>query len=397
MEKSGTKPRLPLEGIKVLDLSRIASGPYCTMVLGNLGATVIKVERPNGGDDSRHMDVSIHKGNSGYYLGLNNKKRSIALDLKSEEANSMIPALAGWADICIENFRPGVIDRLGYGYEAMRKINPRLIYCSISAFGTHGPLSKRAGYDLIAQALSGIMDITGDPDRLPAKCGAPIADIATGANAVIGILAALHHRALTGEGQKVETTLIGGALSLLSSYLPGRAMGTPFKRVGSAHNTLAPYQAFTGSDDRNFVLAAGNDAFWQKTAAAIGADHLAQDPAYKTNPERARRRDELAAKLQAIFATKPAREWVEQLVEGGVPASDVYTIDDVIAEPHFREIDLVVNIEHPQLGPIPNVATPITFSASPASPRNPPPSLDEHGEEIRALVRSLQTSSSKSN
>ncbi len=393
MTTENNQPRLPLEGVKVLDLSRVASGPYCTMVLANLGALVIKIEKPKVGDDSRHMDVSIHKGNSGYFMGLNNNKRSIALDLKSPEAQTVIRTLAGWADVCIENFRPGVVERLGFDYDTLHEINPRLVYCSISAFGTHGPLSQRVGYDLIAQALSGIMDITGDSDRLPAKCGAPIADIATGANAAIGIIAALFQRSTTGQGQKVETNLIGGALSLLSSYLPGRAMGTPFRRVGSAHNTLAPYQAFTGSDGRNFVLAAGNDSFWQKTAAAIGATDLARDPNYHTNPDRTRRREELAGKLQAIFSQQPARHWVDLFAGAGVPASDVYSIDDVIAEPHFREIGLVVDIEHPQLGPIPNVATPLKFSSGASSPRRPPPSLDEHGDEIRALVESLKAAS----
>lgn len=391
MSEQNAAKRAPLEGVNVLDLSRVASGPYCTLILANLGATVIKVEHPDGGDDSRHMDVSIHKGNSGYYLGLNNNKRSIALDLKSKEGRDSVHALAGWADVLVENFRPGVIERLGFGYEAMSRINPRMVYCSISAFGSKGPLRDRVGYDIVAQALSGIMDITGDPDRPPAKCGAPIADISTGGMAAIGILAALYHRAVTGEGQKVETTLIGGALSLLSSYVPGKAMGTQFKRVGSAHNTLAPYQAFLGSDDRYFIVAVGNDAFWRKMIAAIGADDLGKDPAYETNPDRSRRRAELAEKLQVIFKARPARQWVEVLTKGGVPASEINSLDDVIAEPHFREIGLVVDVAHPDLGPIPTVATPLSFSRSAAVLNRAAPSLGEHNEEIRKLVRSLQS------
>jgi crotonobetainyl-CoA:carnitine CoA-transferase CaiB-like acyl-CoA transferase len=380
----------PLHGIKVLDLSRVAAGPYCTMVLANLGADVIKVERPGVGDDSRHMDQSIQKGSSGYYLGINNNKRSIALDLKSEDAREHIHALTEWADVFLENFRPGVIERLGYGYEDLAAINPRLVYCSISAFGSHGPMRDRIGYDIIGQALSGIMDITGEPDRPPAKCGAPIADIATGNMAALGIVSALYQRTITGRGQKVETSLIGGAMSLLSSYLPGRSMGTPFTRVGSAHNTLAPYQAFEGSDGRFFILAVGNDSFWTKLTSAIGAPELGADPAYETNSARSRRREELAEKLQAIFVTKPAFEWVELLTVAGVPASEIYNLDDVIAEPHFREIGLVEEVQHPTIGPIPLVVTPLFFSNAARVELIPPPELDQQGEEIRELVRTLR-------
>jgi crotonobetainyl-CoA:carnitine CoA-transferase CaiB-like acyl-CoA transferase len=379
-----------LTGVNVLDLSRVAAGPYCTMVLADMGATVIKVERPDGGDDSRHMDQSIVKGSSGYYLGLNKNKRSIALDLKSQEGVEAIRALAKWADVVVENFRPGVMARLGLDYDDLRAINPELIYCSITAFGTHGPLSDQIGYDIVAQAMSGIMDITGEPDRPPAKCGAPIADISTGSMAAIGILAALYHRALTGEGQRVETPLIGGAMALLTSYLPGRAMGTPFQRVGSAHNTLAPYQAFRGNDDRYFIVAVGNDAFWRKLTQTIGATELAADESLATNPERSRRREELAGMLQTFFDARGTSEWVQLLNDAGVPASEIYSLDDVLAEPHYREIGLITEVDHPQIGKLPLMVAPIAFSKSGSvTDHTPPPALDEHGDEIRELIRTL--------
>jgi crotonobetainyl-CoA:carnitine CoA-transferase CaiB-like acyl-CoA transferase len=379
----------PLAGIRVLDVTRVAAGPYCTMILADLGATVLKVEREGIGDDTRRMDASVRGELSGYYLGLNKNKRSIALDLKSEEGAEIIRALASWADVFVENFRLGAIERLGFGYDALSEINPRLVYCSISAFGSRGSKKDWIGYDIIGQAMSGIMDITGESDRPPSKAGAPVADISSGAFAAIGVLAALYEREQTGTGQKVETSLVGSAVNLIAPYVTSRALGTTFERVGSAHNTLAPYQAFRGSDGRYFIVAVGNDVFWQKATAAIGAAELAADESLATNPQRVERREDLAERLQAHFAGDTADAWVTTLREAGVPVSPIFTVDDVIAEPHFREAGFITEVEVPTVGAVPVTVTPLEFSRTGLVVHEAPPLLDQHGTEIRELARSL--------
>jgi crotonobetainyl-CoA:carnitine CoA-transferase CaiB-like acyl-CoA transferase len=385
-------PQGALDRVKVLDLTRVAAGPYCTMILADLGADVVKIERPIVGDDSRHMDVSARETSSGYFLGMNKGKRSIALDLKSEEGADAVRLLSGWADVFVENFRLGVIERLGFSYEAIREINPRIVYCSMSSFGGVGPLKDRLGYDIIGQAMSGIMDITGESDRGPSKSGAPVADIATGIFGALGIVTALYERELSGEGQKVETALIGGALSLMSPYIPSRALGTAFGRVGSAHNTLAPYQTFRGSDGHFFVLAIGNDEFWRKTTAVLQADDLAADPSYATNAGRSSHREELAEKLQRYFDRREASEWTKILEAAGIPVSPIFSVDDVIAEKHYREAGFIVELNHPTAGPVPLTVTPLAFSRSTLRIGQPPPMLDEHGEEVRELLLELRES-----
>jgi crotonobetainyl-CoA:carnitine CoA-transferase CaiB-like acyl-CoA transferase len=379
----------PLQGIRVLDMTRVAAGPYCTMLLADLGATVLKIEREGVGDDTRRMDISVRGEVSGYYLGLNKNKRSIALDLKSSDAGEIVRALATWADVFVENFRLGAVERLGFGYEALCEINPRLVYCSISAFGSRGPKRDWIGYDIIGQAMSGIMDITGEPDRPPAKAGAPVADISSGAFAAVGILAALLERERSGVGQKVETSLIGSAVNLIAPYVSSRALGTTFDRVGSGHNTLAPYQAFRGSDGRYFILAVGNDSFWQMTAAAIGAPELAADASLASNAQRIARREELATRLQKTFDGDEAESWVSLLRNAGVPVSPIFTVDDVIAEPHFREAGFITEVEHPTVGSVPVTVTPLEFSRTNLAVHEAPPMLDQHGDEIRELARSL--------
>lgn len=379
----------PLNGVRVLDMTRVAAGPFCTMILADLGATVLKIEREGIGDDTRSMDLSVRGEVSGYFLGLNKNKRSIALDLKSDKAGEVVRALASWADVFVQNFRLGAVERLGFDYEALSQINPRLVYCSISAFGSRGPKKDWVGYDIIGQAMSGIMDITGEPDRPPAKAGAPVADIASGTFAAVGILAALFERESSGLGQKVETSLLGSAVNLIAPYVSSRALGTIFDRVGSGHNTLAPYQSFQGSDGRYFILAVGNDSFWRKTTAAIGATELAADESLATNPQRVSRREELADRLQEIFSGAEADRWVTRLREAGVPVSPIFTIDDVIAEPHFREAGFITEVAHPTVGSVPVTVTPLEFSRTNLVVHQAPPMLDEHGDEILELARSL--------
>lgn len=380
----------PLAGVRVLDLTHVAAGPFATMLLADMGAEVIKVERPGVGDGARQMDVSFHGGESGYYLGLNKNKRSVAVDITTEDGVALIHSLAKSADVFIENFRPGAADRRGIGYQAISKIRPDIVYCSISGFGAVGPLRDDVAYDIIGQAMSGIMSITGDSDRPPAKCGAPIADLTSGTFAALGVVAALHHRARTGQGQHVETSLLGSTAALVSSYVTSQALGTEFDRLGSAHNTLAPYQAFAGADGKFFILAVGNDHFWQRTAQAIGLDNLVADPRFITNPERSKRRAELADILQKIFDTEPASHWLEILAAAGVPVSPIYGISEMMKQPQMRENGYIVDVVHPTIGALPMTVAPITFSATPVSVRRPPPTLDQDHDAIVKI--SLQNS-----
>ncbi|PBC47430.1 formyl-CoA transferase [Rhodococcus sp. ACPA1] len=376
----------PLTGTRVLDLSHIASGPFATMLLADLGADVIKVERAGTGDGARQMDRSLQDGDSGYYLGLNKNKRSIALDLRTTQGRNTVRALAPNADVFVENFRPGAAARMRLGYDDIRAIRPDIVYCSITGFGASGPLRDAVAYDIVGQAFSGIMSITGDPDRPPVKCGAPIADLTSGMFATIGILAALHHRDQTGSGQHVGTSLLGASAALLASYLTSHAMGTPFHRLGSAHNTLAPYQAFTGSDGTNFILAAGNDTFFAKTTEILGLTTLSQDPRYATNPARTQHRQALAQILQTEFAKQTAGHWLAALAEVGVPASPINTIDDLVNDEQMRANDYVTDIAHPRIGTLPVINAPLTFSATPVTVRRPPPRLDQHRTEILAIA-----------
>ena len=380
----------PLTGIKVLDLTHVAAGPFATMLLADMGADVIKIERPERGDSARQMDQSIRGTDSGYYLGLNKNKRSIAVDLSTDEGRRIITSLASSADVFVENLRPGAAERLGLGYEAVAAIKPDIVYCSISGFGELGHLRDGIAYDIIGQALSGIMSITGDADRPPAKCGAPVADLTSGMFAALGIVAALNHRIRTGQGQYVGTSLIGASAALLSSYVTSQALGTPFNRVGSAHNTLAPYQAFRGSDGKFFIVAAGNDQFFAAVAEAVGHPELNDDPRYLTNAQRSHNREQLAKELQRIFDSRPARHWIKLLDSAGVPVSPIYDITEMVAEDQMRVNGYIIEVDQPGIGRLPMVVTPLTFSATPVSVRRHAPGLDENRDEVMRIVQDPQ-------
>lgn len=351
----------PLDGVKVLDLTRIAAGPFATMVLADLGAEVLKVERPGSGDDIRQMGKPVGHGASGLFIGLNRNKRSVALDLAAAEQRETMERLFRWADIIAENFRPGVAERLGVDYESVRRINPRIIYLSISGFGPGGD-ANRPSFDLLGQALSGVMHITGEPDRGPAKCGAPISDLGAGTWGALGCLAALYHREATGKGQRVETSVLGATLTYLASYLSDHAVGGDYARWGSRHSHQAPYQAFQGSDGRYFVLAAAGENFWRPTLAAIGLEELVEDPRFATSVARTERRDELSELLEKHFATKPAAVWIADLQQHGVPVSPVNSLADVVADEEFRRSGYIVDVDQPQIGRVPVVMTPLAFS-----------------------------------
>ena len=371
----------------MLDLTRVAAGPFATMVLSDLGAEVVKVEQPRGGDDARRMG-KIVDGFSGLFVGMNRGKRSIAVDLRAPESRHFVEDLVGWADVLVENFRFGVTDRLGVDYDSVRKINGRLIYVSISGFGTHVDRPDRPAYDIIGQAMSGIMHITGESDRGPSKCGAPIGDLTAGLWAVIGTLAALHDREQTGEGQKVDTSLIGASLSFLTGYVPDRAVGGEYARVGGRHHHLAPYQAFAGSDGRYFIVAAATDSFWRAMLGAAGRADLLDDPRFAEIQTRIDHRDELADLLQAeVFSTRPAVAWVAELDAAGVPTSMVNDLDEVAHGPVFRDGGFVEDLDQPGIGKLPMIRTPLEFSRTPARIAGPAPALGSDTDKIRELLR----------
>jgi crotonobetainyl-CoA:carnitine CoA-transferase CaiB-like acyl-CoA transferase len=381
MTETGTSPRHdgPLAGLVVADFSRVLAGPYATMLLADLGAEVIKVESP-AGDDTRHW-VPPRRGDTGtYYLAVNRNKRSIALDLKDEDDLEVARALAARADVFIHNFKPGGLDRFGLGYDGVRALNERVVYCSISGFGAEGGASL-PGYDLLVQGMSGLMSLTGGPDGPPYRAGISVFDVMTGLQSVIGILAALRHRDATGEGQHVETNLLSTAMSTLvnqtSAYVAG---GVVPQRMGNAHLSLFPYEPLA-TGDGDLIVVAGNDGQFRKLAAAIGAPELADDPRFATVGERNEHREELRPLLLERLAEHSAQEWFETLSEAGIPCGPINDVRGGVELAERLGLDPVVDV-----GGVPTIRNPIRFSASPARYDLPPPGLDEHGAEVRAWL-----------
>ncbi|WP_430789582.1 CaiB/BaiF CoA transferase family protein [Actinoplanes sp. G11-F43] len=371
----------PLAGLLVADFSRILAGPYATMLLADLGAQVIKVEGP-GGDDTRTWMPPVRDGVSTYYLGINRNKRSIALDLKDPGDLAAAQELARRADVMIENFRPGGLARFGLDYPSVSASNQKVVYASISGFGS-GAGASLPGYDLMVQAISGLMSLTGDPDGSPYRAGISVFDVMAGMHASIGILAALNHRASTGRGQHVEVNLLSSALSGLvnhsSAYVAGDTV--PF-RMGNAHPSLFPYEPLPTADG-DLIVIAGNDGQFRKLCQVLGLPELPEDPRFGRNQDRTANRDELRPLLLARLATRTRDEWFRDLLAAGVPCAPINTIDEGVA--YAGELGL-----HPVIdsGGVPSVRNPITFSETPPAYELPPPGLDEHGEEIRAWLLS---------
>jgi crotonobetainyl-CoA:carnitine CoA-transferase CaiB-like acyl-CoA transferase len=369
----------PLSGLLVADFSRILAGPYATMLLADLGAEVVKVESP-GGDDTRTWMPPVRDGVSTYYLGINRNKRSIALDLKDADDLAVAQKLAGRADVMIENFRPGGLQRFGLDYETVAAHNRKIVYASISGFGT-GAGAGYPGYDLMVQAISGLMSLTGEPDGAPYRAGISVFDVMAGMHANIGILAALHHRNATGAGQHVEINLLSSALSGLvnhsSAYVAGGAV--PF-RMGNAHPSLFPYEPLPASDGELIVIA-GNDGQFRKLCQVLGLPELPDDPRFGRNQDRTAHREELRPILVERLTKRTKDEWFRDLLAAGVPCAPINTIDRGVALADELGLEPVVTV-----GGIPSVRNPITFSGTPAAYRLPPPGLDEHGEEIRAWL-----------
>ena len=374
----------PLAGIRVLDLTRVLSGPYATMILGDLGADVIKLEDTRHGDDTRRWGPPFQGQDASYFLTANRNKRSLAVDLKAPEGRQIAQQLARSSDVLMENFRPGTAARLGLGYQELTAQNPRLIYASISGYGQTGPDASLPGYDAVAQAISGLMSINGDPVGEPVRASPSLADVGAGMWALIGILAALHARGSTGRGQQVDISLLDGQVAWLS-YAATRyfATGETPARHGSAHESLVPYQVFPTADDP-LMVAVGNDAIWRRFTEATGLDELTDDPRYAANSDRLLNRDTLVARISEALKARGCAEWSALLAQAGVPAGPVNTVPVALAQRQVVARDMVVQMEHPAAGTITMLGTPLKLSDQPASIRRPPPLHGQHTDEILA-------------
>jgi glutaryl-CoA transferase len=379
----------PLKGIRVLDLSRVLAGPWASQVLADLGASVIKIEKPGAGDDTRAWGPPYLKDKKGretsesaYFLSANRGKRSAAIDIAKKEGAEAVRALARRADILLENFRVGGLKRYRLDYASLRKINPRLIFCSITGFGQTGPRRDQPGYDFMIQGMGGLMSITGTETSGPLKVGVAIADISTGLYAAIAILGALHARANTGKGQRIDMAL----LDVQASWLANQAMnylvsGKPPKRRGNAHPNIVPYQTFA-TKDGHIIVAVGNNDQFARLAKVLGKPDLASNPAYATNRKRVENREGLAAILAKAFRAKPKAAWLAALERAKIPAGPINDLAEVFADPQVKARGVVKRLKHPLAGTVPQVTTPIHFSETPLEYRLPPPLLGQHTDEV---------------
>jgi formyl-CoA transferase len=365
-----------LDGLRVLELTHVMAGPFCGQVLADMGADVIKVEPPGTGDSSRRSMGTAA------FLAVNRNKRSVALDLKDEAHRAAFLRLADGADVVLENNRPGVAERLGADYATLSARNPRLVYASISGFGQTGPYAQRAGYDLIAQGLSGVMSVTGEPDGDPVKCGVPIGDLSAALFCAVGILSALAARERTGRGQMVDTSLFEGALALsiwetAELWATGRAPG----KLGSAHRLTAPYQALR-TRDGHLTVAGNTQRQWERLCAVVGREELAADPRFATNADRMANRPQLAAELEAALASDGTDAWVARLEAAGIAAGAIHDYAEVLADPHTRAREMEVTMEHPEQGTVRGLGIPVKLSETPGSVRRAAPLLGEHTDEV---------------
>jgi len=390
----------PLQGIRVLDLSRILAGPWCTQLLADLGAEVIKIERPGAGDDTRHWGppwLRDTEGNetreSAYYLSTNRGKQSVTVDIGKPEGRAIIERLAAKSDVFIENFKTGDLARKGLGYEQMRAINPRIIYCSITGFGQTGPRAEQAGYDYLVQGMGGLMSITGVPDGQPGggplRVGVAVGDLSTGLYATIGILAALNHRNTTGEGQYIDLALLDTVVSMMANqgqnYFVG---GSVPSRTGAEHPNLAPYRTFA-TRDGYVIIAVGNDGQYRKLCEVLSVPALADDPRFLTNADRVRNRRVLAELIEARTSEWSMPALVDALGEVDVPSGPINTLDQVFADPQVKHRDLAVSLPHSLAGAVTSVRNPLHFSATPARYEQAPPLLGEHTDAVLTRVAGL--------
>ncbi len=371
-----------LDGVRVLDLCRVVSGPFATMQLGDLGADVLKIEEPGHGDESRTYGPPFPGGESAYFMSINRSKRSCAIDLKSPAGRDLVVRLATTADVVVENFRPGTLDRLGLGYDVLAQHNPRLILCAVTGFGRTGPQADRPGYDLIIQGESGVMDITGDPDGPPVKVGTSIADLVTGLYCAQAVLAALAKRARTGMGGRVDVSMLDAMASLLT-FNAGIyfATGTSPRRCGNAHPTISPYETFEAADGW-LNIGVANDKFWSLFCAVLDRPDLRDDPRFAQARDRAANRVALKSLLDPIIQARPRAEWVRALAAAGVPCGEIRTVAEVCENPQLTTRGQVQATHHPAAGEVRHIASAIRFDDAPPPPARPAPRLGEHRDEL---------------
>jgi crotonobetainyl-CoA:carnitine CoA-transferase CaiB-like acyl-CoA transferase len=369
----------PLDGITVLDLTRVLSGPYCTMLLADMGARVIKVEQPGKGDDTRAWGPPFLEGESAYFLSINRNKESVTLDFKHPEGRALLEQLVAKADVLVENFRPGTLTRLGLDYETLSQRYPRLIYCSISGFGHSGPRWKQPGYDAIMQAEGGLMSITGTADGPPVRLGVAIVDIISGMFAAYGVAMALLARERTGRGQEVDLAMLDATVALLT-YQAGNyfASGKVPARLGNRHPSIVPYETFTASDGE-FVLAVGNDEQWRRfcTVAELPADER-----FATNRQRVSDYDALRPLVADRLRQRPRQQWIDALTNAGVPCGSVRNFEELFADPQLAAREMIAMVEHATIGPLRALGVPVKLSETPGAVRTPPPTLGQHTDAV---------------
>ena len=372
-----------LQDIKVVDLTRTLAGPFCTMMLGDMGADVVKIEEPEHGDETRAW-TPFWNQESTQFLSFNRNKRSLSLNLKEKAAIDIVLALAANADVMVESFRAGALERMGLGYAAVSQINPRIVYCSISGYGRTGPMADKPGYDLIIQGHGGLMSLTGESDGPPLRVGFSLVDLFTGMMAYGSILTALYSRDWTGQGQWVEASLLDGQVATMSYHATGYlATGVVPHRMGSGHPSLVPYQTFPASDGY-FILGCANEGLWRRMCAAIRRTDLMEDPRFKTNTDRVKHRDECVEILSEIFRTGTMAEWVEVISEAGVPCGPINRVSDVINDPQVIARNMIVDLPHPNIPDLRVPGSPLKLTDTPPSLRRPPPLLGQHNEEVLA-------------
>ena len=387
-----------LDGIKILDLTRILAGPFCTQTLGDLGAEIIKVERPGGGDDTRRFGPPFLKDDEGkdtiesaYFMGANRNKKSVAIDISKLEGQALIKKIAAKADVLVENFKLGNLARYGLGYDDLKEINPGLIYCSITGFGQTGPYAERPGYDPLIQAMGGIMSVTGDPDGEPMKAGVPIADIMAGMYATVAICAALRSREINRKGQYIDIGMLDTQAAWLSiqamNYLVG---GENPKRLGNGHPNIVPYQVFATADG-HIMLTIGNDLQFRRFCEFADCIELAEDERFATNGARVQNRELLIEAMEPVLTSKPSQEWLAELEKLTIGCGPINTVEQVFADPHIKNREMVINMPHEALGgrEIPLVASPLRFSATPVTYRHSPPVLGSNTEDVLREVLDL--------
>jgi formyl-CoA transferase/CoA:oxalate CoA-transferase len=371
----------PLQGIRVVDLTRVLAGPFATQSLGDLGAEILKIEPPGGGDETRRFPPFI-AGESHYFLGINRNKKSLVIDLSQEAGADILRRLVARADILVENYRPGVMDRLGLGYAALAAQNPRLIYCAISGFGLSGPLSDKPSFDIVTQALTGALSINGERGHMPVKLGIPLGDMVGGVFGPMAILAALHERTQTGQGRLIDISLYDGLIGMLGYFAQlAFVTGEDPPPMGSSHPNIVPYGSFPAADG-SIIIAVLSESFWGKLCDALERPELARDPRFATPLLRRDRRDEVDGLIAEVTRTRTVAEWQERLTEFDVPHAPVLGVTAALAHPHAQAREMVVTAQHRTAGSLPLIGRPIKFPGSPQSPSTAPPTLGQHTVEI---------------